>query len=151
MGAPQARLYELAKRLKGKGHDVTVLTAMPNYPTGRIFDGYRGKVRKKETLDGMKVVRTCLYPSKSSRTLPRLLSYLSFGISSALLGPWSLGKQDVVLIESPPPVHHAVCTFHKQARQGQGSHDGLRYLARHHHPNGPRFPEQRFSQSNALA
>jgi len=102
MGAPQARLYELAKRLKGMGHEITVLTAMPNYPTGRIFDGYRGKVRKTETLDGMKVVRTCLYPSKSSRTLPRLLSYLSFGISSALLGPWSLGKQDVVLIESPP-------------------------------------------------
>ena len=102
MGAPQARLYELARRLKGMGHEITVLTAMPNYPTGSIFDGYRGKVRKTETLDGMKVVRTCLYPSKSSRTLPRLLSYLSFGISSALFGVWGLGKQDVVLIESPP-------------------------------------------------
>lgn len=102
MGAPQARLYELARRLKGMGHDITVLTAMPNYPTGRILDGYRGRIRKTETLDGIKVVRTCLYPSKSSKTLPRLLSYLSFGISSALLGIWGLGKQDVVLIESPP-------------------------------------------------
>jgi len=102
MGAPQARLFELAKRLKAVGHEITVLTAMPNYPTGRVFDGYRGRIRKTETLEGIKVVRTCLYPSKSSRTLPRLFSYLSFGMSSALIGAWGLGKQDVVLIESPP-------------------------------------------------
>ena len=102
MGAPQARLYELAKRLIGMGHKVTVLTAMPNYPTGRVFSDYRWRVRAGENIDGIKVVRTCLYASKSSRTLPRLLSYLSFGFSCVLLGIWGLGRQDVVLIESPP-------------------------------------------------
>jgi glycosyltransferase involved in cell wall biosynthesis len=102
MGAPQARLYELAKWLRRAGHEITVLTAMPNYPTGRIFKGYRGKLRVMEMMDGIKVTRSCLYPSKSSKTLPRLLSYLSFGISSLLFGIWGLGKQDVVLIESPP-------------------------------------------------
>lgn len=55
-----------------------------------------------EAMEGMRVVRTCLYPSNSSKTLPRLVSYLSFGFSSVLLGAWGLGKQDVVLIESPP-------------------------------------------------
>lgn len=102
MGAPQARLYELAKRLQGKGHQITVLTAMPNYPTGKVFEGYRWKLRKTEDMDGIRVIRTCLYPSKSSRTLPRLLSYMSFVISSVLFGAWGLGRQDVVLFESPP-------------------------------------------------
>lgn len=101
-GAPQARLYELAKRLRQMEHEVTILTALPNYPTGRIFEGYQYRARVTETLDGIKVVRTCLYPSKSSKILPRLLSYLSFGITSVLLGIWKLGRQDVVLIESPP-------------------------------------------------
>lgn len=102
MGAPQARLYELAKRLQGMGHELTVLTSLPNYPTGRVFKEYRGKARISEAMDGMRVVRTCLYPSNSSKTFPRLLSYLSFGLTSVLLGVWGLGKQDVVLIESPP-------------------------------------------------
>lgn len=102
MGAPQARLYELARRLRDKGHEITVLTAVPNYPTGKVFDGYRWKLRKTETMDGIRVIRTCIWPSKSSRTLPRLLSYMSFVFSSVLLGIWGLGRQDVVLFESPP-------------------------------------------------
>ncbi len=102
MGAPQARLYELATRLRGKGHAVSVLTAMPNYPTGKVFDGYRGRVRMEEKMDGLRVIRTLIYPSKSSRTLPRLVSYLSFVCSSVALGIWGLGRQDVVLFESPP-------------------------------------------------
>jgi len=102
MGAPQARLYELAKRLQGMGHRITVLTALPNYPTGKIFKHYRRTIRITEVMDGIRVVRVCLYPSKSSKTLPRLLSYLSFGMASALLGAWGLGRQDVALIESPP-------------------------------------------------
>ncbi len=55
-----------------------------------------------EDMDGIKVVRMCLYPSKSSKTLPRLLSYLSFGLSCVLFGAWGLGRQNVALIESPP-------------------------------------------------
>ncbi len=102
MGAPQARLYELASRLRNMGHEITVLTAMPNYPTGRIFKEYRGKARVSENINGIKIIRTCLYPSKSSKTLPRLLSYLSFGFTSVLLGIWGISRQNVVLIESPP-------------------------------------------------
>jgi len=102
MGAPQARLYELAQRLAAMGHEITILTAMPNYPTGKIFGGYRYRLGKRENLDGLRVVRTCLYPSKSRRTLPRLFSYVTFGLSSLLLGTPRLGRHDVVLIESPP-------------------------------------------------
>jgi glycosyltransferase involved in cell wall biosynthesis len=101
MGAPQARLFELAKRLQGMGHQVTVLTAMPNYPTGKVFDGYRWKLRCVEEIDGIRTIRTCLYPSHSTKILPRLFSYMTFGLSSLVLSR-GLGKHDVVLIESPP-------------------------------------------------
>jgi len=102
MGATQARLYELATRLRARGYTITVLTAMPNYPTGRIFDGYRRRLRMEEDMDGIRIIRTCVYPSKSFRVLPRLASYLSFVGSSILLGAWGLGRQDVVLFDSPP-------------------------------------------------
>lgn len=105
MGATQTRLFELASRLRKLGFKITVLTGMPNYPTGRIFSDYRWKIRMTENIDGIKVVRTCLYPSKSRRLLPRLLSYISFALSCLILGVWGLGKQDVVLIDTPPPFH----------------------------------------------
>ena len=102
MGAPHARLDELAVRLQDRGHELTVLTAMPNYPTGRIFPGYRRRLRMREDRQGLRIIRTALYPSRSPRKLPRLLSYLSFAASSLLLGTWRLGRQDLLLLESPP-------------------------------------------------
>lgn len=101
IGAPQARLSELARRIVARGHRVTVLTAMPNYPTGRIHDGYGG-LTSSEVLDGVRVVRCALYPSKSLRTLPRLLSYLSFVFSSVCIGLARVGRADYVMVESPP-------------------------------------------------
>ena len=102
MGAPQARLSELARRLHDRGHKITILTAMPNYPTGKVFDGYRRKWRLEEDADGIRVMRTWIWPSKSRKALPRLISYMSFVVSSVLLGLWGLGRQDLVLFESPP-------------------------------------------------
>jgi len=102
MGAPQARLYELAARMVRKGHSVTVLTAMPNYPTGRVFRDYRWKLRCRESMDGIEVVRTAIFPSKSQGVVSRLLSYASFAFSSLFLGPWGIKRPDVTVIESPP-------------------------------------------------
>ncbi|GMU23985.1 MAG: glycosyltransferase WbuB [Phycisphaerae bacterium] len=102
MGAPQARLSELARRLQSMGHEITVLTAMPNYPTGRVFEGYRRRLRVTEQRDGMRVIRTWVWPSKSSRMLPRLFCYLSFALSCLVLGHWGIGKQNLVMIETPP-------------------------------------------------
>jgi glycosyltransferase involved in cell wall biosynthesis len=101
MGAAQARLSELARRLRERGHDVVVLTAMPSYPTGKVFDGYRG-VFRRERHDGVKVMRTWSWPTLSTRVVPRTLSYLSFTITSALVGAILLPRLDVLVIESPP-------------------------------------------------
>jgi colanic acid biosynthesis glycosyl transferase WcaI len=102
MGAPQARLHELAVRLRALGHELTIITAMPNYPTGRVFDGYRCRIFAREQLDGMRVIRTWILPSKSSNLLVRLASYMSFVKSSLLLASWFVGRQDLLIVESPP-------------------------------------------------
>ncbi len=101
MGAPQARLSELAARFVDRGHEVVVLTAMPNYPRGRIDPGYRGLLRREER-DGVRVVRTAIYPTKSVGMVRRMASYLSFVASSALLGAVFLPRVDYLLTESPP-------------------------------------------------
>lgn len=101
IGAPQNRLHELASLLKQKGIDVTILTAMPNYPQGHVYDGYGGWMCV-DILDGIKVIRTAIYPSQSASFIPRLLSYFSFVFSSLMVGIWQIGKADFVFTESPP-------------------------------------------------
>jgi colanic acid biosynthesis glycosyl transferase WcaI len=101
MGAPQARLSELAERLVGLGWDVEVLTALPNYPTGRVFDGYDPRRPKIEQHGNIRVVRVPLYPAKTG-FLKRLGSYFSFVASAALLGPRLCTRPDLLFVESPP-------------------------------------------------
>ena len=101
MGAPQARISELALRMKSRGHEVSILTAMPNYPTGNIFPAYRGLNFIREDYQDLKVWRCWIYPNKTASIIPRLISYFSFVISSMLYGT-SLAEQDVIIVESPP-------------------------------------------------
>lgn len=101
VGAPQTRLHELAIGLVQKGIQVTVLTAMPNYPLGHVYSGYGGW-SKIEEIDGVRVVRTAIFPTQSTGILKRLLSYFSFMFSSLLFGSWKIEKADFVLTESPP-------------------------------------------------
>jgi glycosyltransferase involved in cell wall biosynthesis len=101
MGAPQARLSELATRLREHGHDVVVLSAMPNYPRGRVYPGYRGFVVQEEE-NGVGVVRAWIWPTTSTALIPRTASYLSFVASSFLVGSRRLPKLDVLITESPP-------------------------------------------------
>ncbi|MFA6809157.1 MAG: glycosyltransferase family 4 protein [Eubacteriales bacterium] len=100
-GAAQVRLFELAKGLKNYGHEVTVVTAFPNHPTGVIPEEYRGKFFVKEKADGLTILRSCIYPVKRGRFWLRLLNYFSF-VFSSLIGILKSGKQDLIVVESPP-------------------------------------------------
>ncbi|MFR1707590.1 MAG: glycosyltransferase family 4 protein [Clostridium sp.] len=102
VGAPQNRIFEFAKQLKKFGHEITILTAMPNYPRGEIFEEYRGKKIVKETIDGIDIVRTGIYATKSKDFVKRLRNYLSFTWSSVFSGAKHIEKQDVIITESPP-------------------------------------------------
>jgi glycosyltransferase involved in cell wall biosynthesis len=101
MGAPQGRLSALATRLREHGHEVIVLTALPNYPQGRIYDGYRGFFRREDGGDAT-ILRAWIWPTKSTRTIRRIVSYLSFVVSSIIAGALRLPRLDVLITESPP-------------------------------------------------
>lgn len=101
VGAPQNRLHELALRLKSKGAEVEVLTAMPNYPKMEIEESYRGGKIKEEYIDGIKVYRSGIFVSKSSSIIHRLLNYFSFVFTSYFKGR-KLVNYDFLLVESPP-------------------------------------------------
>ena len=103
VGAPQNRIFEFAKRLKTNGHNITVLTAMPNYPKGEIYDEYKGKKAFEEQMDGIRVIRTSIYATKSKSFWKRILNYSSFTVSSVFQGKKFLDKSiDAVIVESPP-------------------------------------------------
>jgi glycosyltransferase involved in cell wall biosynthesis len=103
MGAPQSRLFEFATGLKERAWDVSIVTAMPNYPTGSIFREYRGRFSSEDKLDDIPVYRYWLYASNSPNAIPRVLSMLSFSLTS-LLSVFQLVplKPDIVFVESPP-------------------------------------------------
>jgi colanic acid biosynthesis glycosyl transferase WcaI len=103
MGAPAGRAAELSRLWVEDGHDVTVLTGIPNHPTGIVPLEYRRKFRRLVTHDnyhGVNVVRTWLLPFPNRKTYERMLNYSSFCISSATTGIF-LDKPDLVIATSP--------------------------------------------------
>ena len=101
IGAPPARLSALAAAWAQAGDTVTVLTGMPNHPTGVVPPAYRGSIRRIEFVDGYRVVRTWLYATPNEGVLRRTACHLSFMISSVLLGARCTGPADTVLVSSP--------------------------------------------------
>jgi glycosyltransferase involved in cell wall biosynthesis len=101
-GAPQTRLFELGQWLVQQGFQIDVLTALPNYPQGRVYDGYRGKLYSVEQDAGMRVVHAPIFPSRSPRLISRMLSYFSFVFSSIVFGLFLARRPNVVICESPP-------------------------------------------------
>jgi len=101
VGPAQTRLHELAKRLIAAGETVTVVTGFPNYPAGEIFPGYRGKRFMDDSFDGIRVLRTWVFATRSRGFIGRLLNYFSFPIFS-LLAVRKLGPTDIIYVQSPP-------------------------------------------------
>jgi colanic acid biosynthesis glycosyl transferase WcaI len=103
MGAPAARVSELARHWARAGHEVTVLTGFPNHPDGVVRPEYRKRFRRmvcRETADGVKVVRTWLLPFPNRKAYERMLNYSSFCVSAAVTGSF-LERPDVVIATSP--------------------------------------------------
>jgi colanic acid biosynthesis glycosyl transferase WcaI len=101
IGAPQIRLSCLAQELQRYGIEVEVLTAMPNYPAGKIFPGYEGRLWMREMLRGIRVRRAWVYAATGRSAAQRLANYFSFTFTAlvlALTGP----RPDVVFAESQP-------------------------------------------------
>jgi colanic acid biosynthesis glycosyl transferase WcaI len=103
MGAPAARAAELSRHWARLGHETTVLTGFPNHPTGVVPENWRARfhqLRYTETVDGVSVVRTWLWPLPNRKAHERIRNYVSFCVSAALSG-LGLPKPDVVIATSP--------------------------------------------------
>ncbi len=103
MGAPAARVSELARAWARLGHQVTVLTGFPNHPTGRVPPEYRRAMRRltiTEQDEGVTVVRTWLAPLPNRKPLERIVNYGSFFASASLRGLF-IQRPGVVIGTSP--------------------------------------------------
>ncbi|WP_433651843.1 glycosyltransferase family 4 protein [Micromonospora zamorensis] len=92
----------ISDSLRRQGFDVDVLTGVPNYPKGVVYDGYSARRRTVELRDGSRVVRTPLHPSHDRSAVGRAANYLSWAASSSLLGASVLRAADVALVYSSP-------------------------------------------------
>lgn len=93
-----------AKELARRGHHVEVLTGFPNYPSGRLYEGYRMRPWAREDMDGIRVTRVAVYPSHDDRALHRLANYASLAVLATVLGPalLDLRRFDVVHVYEGP-------------------------------------------------
>ena len=108
-GAAASRVSRMCEELSAAGHDVQVITSLPNYPAGAIFRAFRGMLFHRGTYSGIKVLSIWAYASNSSNLLPRLLGMISFACGLILVSPRSLLRRPhAVFVNSPPLISAAV-------------------------------------------
>ncbi len=99
------RITDLAVGLVERGHDVTVLTGVPNYPSGTLFTGYQFWSLRRERYRGIEVIRVPLITRGSKSSLRLFLNYLSFAVIASLVGPFRCrGRYDFIFVAQYSPV-----------------------------------------------
>lgn len=100
VNAPATRLIEHARQWVADGHGVDVMTSVPNFPEGRVYEGYRNRYQEDQ-VDGIDVRRVPMYVAENKGTLRRTLSYVSFMLSCILYCRRVRQRPDVVVATSP--------------------------------------------------
>lgn len=101
-GGATSRLSGLARWLRDFGHDVTVITGFPNYPSGNIPPEYKGKWYTWEEMDGVKILRVWVFARPYRKSWQRLANYFSFVFTSSLAAIFHRKRYDLVFASSPP-------------------------------------------------
>jgi colanic acid biosynthesis glycosyl transferase WcaI len=91
----------MVRELRRLGCGVRVITGMPNYPVGKIYPGYEGRLTSSEEIDGVPVRRMWLFPATGRSAIRRLLNYLSFTATGGLALLFQ-GNVDLVFVEAQP-------------------------------------------------
>jgi glycosyltransferase involved in cell wall biosynthesis len=100
VNAPATRTYEHVKEwIKDKDIEVTIITCAPNFPHGKVYEGYKNKLYQKEYIDGIEVIRVWSYITSNSGFVKRVLDYISFGIMAFIVGLFK--KHDLIIATSP--------------------------------------------------
>ena len=101
IAAPCFRIADHARTWIEEGHDVTVVTCAPNFPRGKVFDGYKNRLYQEEMIDGVRVIRLWSYTAPNQGVFRRTLDYLSF-MFMAILFCWKYPRFDVCVATSGP-------------------------------------------------
>ena len=107
VNAPASRTYEHCREWVKEGHKVTIITCVPNFPKGIVFDGYVNRFKTQhENYDGIKVLRVWSYISSNDGFILRILDYISFMVSSTIA---SLNIKNVDIVIGTSPQFFTVC------------------------------------------
>lgn len=99
VNAPATRTYEHCQEWTKQGVKITIITCFPNFPHGKVYDGYKNKLYQKEMIDGIEVIRVWSYMTSNSGFVKRVLDYVSFAFMAFIVGLFR--KYDVIIATSP--------------------------------------------------
>ena len=97
------RVNDLCLELKERSHDITVITGLPNYPKGNFFKGYNFFSKKKENWNGIKIIRSKLFPRKNGSAFFLLANYISFAFFSTFRILFLKAKFDNIIVYQLSP------------------------------------------------
>lgn len=100
VNAPASRTYEHCREWVKSGATVTVITCAPNFPQGKVFDGFKNKLWQSEWIDGIRVIRVWSFITANEGFLRRIFDYISFMVSSTIASLF-VRKVDVIVGTSP--------------------------------------------------
>jgi glycosyltransferase involved in cell wall biosynthesis len=106
VNAPASRTFEHCREWVKAGHQVTVITGVPNFPKGKVFDGYRNRLWQQETIAGIRVIRVWTYITANEGFAKRTLDYLSYMFTGFFA---SLFVRQVDLVVGTSPQFFTVC------------------------------------------
>jgi glycosyltransferase involved in cell wall biosynthesis len=113
VNAPASRTFEHCRQWVKAGHRVTVITCAPNFPKGKVFDGYKNRLWQRERMEGIDVIRVWSYITANEGFSRRVLDYLSFMLSAIVVGPW---VRDVDVIVGTSPQFFTACAAYVVSR-----------------------------------
>ncbi len=99
VNAPASRTFDHCKEWAQMGHDVTVITCAPNFPQGKVYEGYSNRLWQEEMMSGIRVIRVWTYIVPNKGVVKRTLDYISFSITGFLAGLFV--KTDLIVATSP--------------------------------------------------
>lgn len=99
VNAPATRTFEHCREWVKRGAEITVITCFPNFPQGKVYEGYKNKLKQTETIEGIKVIRVWTYITANEGFVRRTIDYISFSVSAFFAGLFL--KTDVIIATSP--------------------------------------------------
>jgi glycosyltransferase involved in cell wall biosynthesis len=115
-GAASNRIFHLAEGLQKHSFKVEIITPLPNYPTGKIFEGYKGKFKQTSIENNIMVHRLWIYASNSKNKILRLMAMVSYSLSLVWFFLWSKIPK-IVIIQSPPLLVAFTCMLFLRSKK----------------------------------